>query len=79
MWLWSITWGIIGSLIGLVVSIGISGGTLYEAIMNPQTIGREHIVPVAIGALIAVIIIGLGLWTALIKVVREGVLEELKK
>ena len=79
MWLWSIAWGIIGSLIGLAISISISGGTLYEAIINPQTIGREHIVPVSIGALIAMIIMGLGLWTALIKVVTEGTLEELKK
>lgn len=79
MWLWSIVWGIIGSLIGLGIAIGISGGTLYDAIMDPPTIGREHIFPVLIGSLIAMIIIGLGLWIALVKTVTESTVEELKK
>jgi len=84
MWLWSIVWVIIGLVIGLVVAIGITiqGNyrvTLDEAIMNPVTIGREHIVPVLIGSVIAIVIIALGLWTALIKVVTESAVEELKK
>lgn len=71
LWLWSIVWGIIGMVIGLAVGIGMSGGTLYEALMNPETIGREHIVPVFVGSLVAMVVIALGLWTALARVVTE--------
>jgi len=79
MWLWSLAWAVIGLVIGLLIAIGISGGSLYEAILNPPTIGREHIVPVFVGSLIGMVIIALGLWTALVKVVTEAALEELKK
>lgn len=75
-------WAIIGTVIGLAISIGITLDyqvPLHEAIMNPPIIGREHIVPVFIGSLIAMVVTGLGVWTALVKVVTESAVEELKK
>jgi len=76
IWLWSIVWGIVGGIVALV----LSGGSLLVLITNPSAYTNAGswvaaFVGMFLGILIGALIATIGNYAAIVKIVLESVEE----
>ena len=75
IWLWTIVWGIIGSVIALL----ISGGSLLLLISDPSsTTLAGSIIGIVVGIIVGALITSIGNYAAIVKITLDSI-EETKK
>lgn len=73
IWLWTILWGIVGGIIAL----GISGGSLIAYVSNPSGVGVGAFFGVIAGIIVGALISSIGSYATLVKIILES--EEMRK
>lgn len=69
IWLWTILWGIVGGVIALV----ISGGSLFAYLSNPSAgLAAGAVLGVFAGVVIGVLIALIGGYAAVVKVILDS-------
>jgi len=76
IWLWSIVWLIVSS----IIAIAISGGSLFVFLTNPtETTFWASIAGIGIGIFIGMLLYTVLLFATVVKISIEGAIEEAKK
>ncbi len=68
IWLWTIVWGIIGAVIAIV----ISGGSILVLITNPNNPPAGAIVGIVAGIIIGALVSAIGNYAAMVKIILES-------
>ncbi len=69
IWLWTILWGIIGA----VIAIAISGGSVFALILNPTGgVAAGAVVGIFVGIFVGALISSIGNYATLVKVILES-------
>jgi hypothetical protein len=69
IWLWTIIWGIIGGVVALV----ISGGSLFAYLSNPSGgLAAGAVLGMVAGAIIGVLIALIGGYAAIVKIILDS-------
>jgi uncharacterized membrane protein len=76
IWLWTILWGIVGGIIALI----ISGGSLFAIVANPSdsSTWAGAMIGVFAGVLIGSLIASIGSFATIVKIVLESAEEKQK-
>lgn len=76
IWLWTILWGIVGGIIALI----ISGGSLFAIVANPSdsSTWTGAMIGVFAGVLIGSLIAAIGSFATIVKIVLESAEEKQK-
>ncbi len=69
IWLWTIVWGIVGTVIAMV----ISGGSILVLITNPANPPAGAIVGIVAGIIIGALVSAIGNYATMVKVILESV------
>ncbi len=68
IWLWTIVWGIVGVVIAMI----ISGGSILILITNPANPPAGAIVGIVAGIIIGALISSIGNYATMVKVILES-------
>jgi hypothetical protein len=69
IWLWTILWGIVGG----IVALAISGGSLFAYISNPsETMGAGTVLGIIAGIIIGSLIALIGGYAAMVKIILDS-------
>ncbi len=68
IWLWTIVWGIVG----FVISMVISGGSILVLITNPTSPPAGAIVGIFAGIIIGILVSSIGNYATMVKIILES-------